>query len=169
MGALTALLLLLTMTAAAGPDPKVRQLEPLAGPFHCSGTAFASPIAPQHATTGEVTTRWDLDGNWLAFTYAEKKTAGNPGAFRVSGFFGYDPQLGKFVIGGFDNMGGYSTASSDGWNGDTIVFTGPWHMGTQTVTSRDTFIRKGDRLWHSGELEQDGKWVKMGEETCTKK
>ena len=162
--------LLLTLAATAEPDPKLRQLDSMAGTWRCSGTAFASPMAPQHATTAEVTSKWDLGGQWLAFNYVEQKSAENPMPFRTTGFMGYDPELKKLVVGGVDNMGGYSTAASDGWAGDTLVFTGPWHMGTQTVTGRDTFTRKGDReLGHAFEMEQDGKWVKLSEESCTRK
>jgi hypothetical protein len=166
-------LLLLLSTAAFGDEgaaaSKIRQLDALAGTWRCSGTAFASPEAPQHATSGEATLKWDLDGHWLPFTYAEKKTAENPMPYRATGFFGYDPEIGQLVNGGVDNMGGYSTAASDGWNGDSIVFTGPWHMGPQTLTSRDTFTRKGEQLMHMLEMQQDGKWVKLAEESCTKK
>ena len=172
--ALVCLLLLLPVAAFAhhdetAPASKLRQLDALSGNLRCSGTAFASPMAPQHPTSAEVTTKWELDGQWLAFTYAEKKTSDNAMPFRVSGYMGYDPEMGKLVIGTVDNMGGYSTAASDGWDGDSIVFTGPWHMATQTVTGRDTFTRKGAQLLHTGEIEMDGKWVKLGEETCMKK
>lgn len=163
-------LLLAASAALAAPDPMLRQLDPLQGPLRCSGTAYANPMSPQHATSGEVTTKWEMDGYWLAFTYAEKKTTNNPMPFRVSGFFGYDPEIKKLVMGGVDSTGGYSTEQSDGWNGDTIVFTGPWHMSGQTMNSRDTFTKKGSKeLMHTGEVEQNGQWVKAVEETCVRK
>jgi hypothetical protein len=65
-------------------------------------------------------------------------------------------------------MGGYNTGASDGWNGDAITFEGPWHLGTQTVKARDTFTKNGTKLMHVGEMEMDGKWVKYGQETCTR-
>ena len=114
--------------------------------------------------------QWDLDGHWLPFTYAEKKTADNPMPFMVRGYFGFDPQMNKLVLFGVENSGGYSVASSDGWDGDTLAFVGPWHMGKETMNGRDTFTRKGDReLRHSAEIEQDGKWVKLSDESCTRK
>ena len=171
--ALVCLLVLLPVAAFAHHHEEaapVRQLDPLAGNWRCSGTAFASPMAPQHATSGEVSMQWDLDGHWLPFTYAEKKTADNPMPFMVRGYFGFDPQMNKLVLFGVENSGGYSVASSDGWNGDTLAFVGPWHMGKETMNGRDTFTRKGDReLRHSAEIEQDGKWVKLSDESCTRK
>ena len=90
--------------------------------------------------------------------------------FTFSGFFGYDVEAKKFVVGGVDNMGGWAQGWSDGWNGDAIVFSGPWHTNGKTVNSRDTFRKLPDGgLWHMGEIEMDGKWMKIGEETCVKK
>lgn len=105
----------------------------------------------------------------MAFDYAESKSAANPMPFHVAGYFGYDAEQKKLVLGGVDNTGGYSTESSDGWDGDTIVFTGPWHMGGMTMNSRDTFRKTAKGLAHTGEVEQNGQWVKSVEETCVKK
>lgn len=153
----------------SGPDPMLRQLDFMVGTLRCSGTAFATPDMPEHATSAEVVSKWDDSGYWLAATYTEKKTAENPKPIRFTGFFGYDPGMKKLIVSGVDNMGGYSSGSSDGMSGDAVVFTGPWHMQGMTFNGRDTFRKLGNgRLSHTGEIEQDGKWVKVGEETCTK-
>jgi len=39
------------------------------------------------------------------------------------------------VIGGVDSLGGFNTASSEGPENDTLVFTGPWHTGTMTTAN----------------------------------
>ena len=155
---------------AMKPDPMLRQLDYFAHDWQCSGTAYASPMAPEHRTMATVTSKWGLNGYWVPFTYAEKKTAENPMPFMVSGFFGYDAMKKQLVIGTVDNMGGFSTSSSSGWNGDSIVFTGPWNMGSMTVTGRDTFTKKSDKeMVHVGEIEMNGQWTKLGMETCTRK
>ena len=154
---------------AQQPDPMLRQLDWLAVDYQCTGIAYASPMAPEHATRATVTGSWTLDGRWVKFTYAEKKTAENPKPFAVSGFMGYDPEIKKLVAGSVDNMGGYATTASDGWSGDAIVFTGPWHMAGQTMNSRDTFTKTGaNKMTHVGELEMGGKWVTLGKEECTR-
>lgn len=51
---LLAALLFAASAAFAKPDPMLRQLDSFAGTFRCSGTAFANPMAPQHATAGAV-------------------------------------------------------------------------------------------------------------------
>ena len=161
---------LLLILVLAAPDPMIHQLDAFPGTWRCSGTAYATPMAPQHPTTGEVTMKWDLDGHWLPFSYAEQKTAANATPFRVTGYFGYDAETKKLVLGSVDNMGGYSTAASDGWKGNDLVFTGPWHMGTMTVTGRDTFRKTGAKeMLHIAEIEQNGAMVKVAEETCMRK
>ena len=150
-------------------EPMVKQLDWLAGKFQCRGTAFATPMAPEHATMADVDASWDLGGSWIRFAYAEKKTDANPKPLLVSGYFGYDGMAKKFVVRGFDNWGGYAHGESDGMSGDSLTFSGPWTMTEMTVASRDTFKKAGRDLWHLGEVEMDGKWVKVSEETCTRK
>jgi hypothetical protein len=171
----TSILVLLSLVVLAGqamamePDPILKQqLGFLARNFDCKGIAYASPMAPEHPTQATVTAAWTLGGYWAGFTYAEKKTAQNPMPFAVRGVMGYDPQAKKLVMGSADNMGGYTSAASDGWNGDALVFVGPWHMGTQTVSGRDTFMKKSaTEMTHKAEIEADGKWMTLGQETCT--
>jgi hypothetical protein len=51
-----------------------------------------------------------------------------------------------------------------------LTFTGPWHMADGMVNGRDMFTKKGDRqLTHTALIEMDSKWVKLAEETCTRK
>ena len=166
-----AMILILTAATAAAKqhdENPMKQLEPLAGTWQCKGIAYATPWFPEHATTAEVTQKWVMDGKWMAYHYAEKKTAENPMPFAASGYFGYDPESQMYVVSGVDSTGGYASGTSNGWNGDALVFEGPWHIGGMTAKARDTFTRKGNEITHLGELEHDGKWMKMGQETCTK-
>jgi hypothetical protein len=75
---------MVAISASAAEPLMVRQLDYLAGQWDCSGTAFASPMAPEHATTGTAKLGWILDGKWLSFAYMEKKTAANPMPYSVS-------------------------------------------------------------------------------------
>jgi Protein of unknown function (DUF1579) len=152
------------------PD-MLRQLDPLVGKWQCKGIAYATPWGPEHPTMATVSQEWILEGKWLAFTYAEKKTAENPMPFTATGYFGYDPETKMLVVGGVDSAGGYSTgASKGGWMGDVLTFEGPWHIGGMTSNARDTFTKKGtNEVTHMGQLESEGKWMKLGQETCTRK
>ena len=167
------LVLVLSLTAGAAlagshmePSP-LRKLDPLVGKFQCSGTTYANPMAPEHATVATVETKWTLDGNWAMFTYAEKKTAANPKPFAISGFFGWNADKKQYVVIGADNMGVSGTAFASGWEGDSISFVGPASMGGMTMNGRDTFTRVGaNQLTHMFEVEENGTWKKMSQETC---
>jgi hypothetical protein len=151
------------------PSDKLRDLDYFGGNWSCKGMAMASPMAPEHPTEGTVMAKWEGGNYWLGFTYAETKTAKNPMPFWVKGFFGWDLEQQKFVIGGVDNMGGYSTSASAGWVGDTITFEGPWHMMGMTVTGRDMFVKKSaTSMTHSAWIDDKGTWTKLDEENCTK-
>lgn len=160
-------LVLAGQVMAMDPDPMLKQLEPFARQYDCRGIAYATPMAPEHATHATVNGEWILGGNWVRFSYSEKKTAENPMPFVVNGYFGYDLETKQLVVGTVDNMAGYSTAAAAGWNGDTLVFSGPWHMASKTFNARDTFMKKDNgQIMHVGELEMDGKWMKLSQETC---
>src|ERR1051325_11397879 len=154
---------------AMDPNPELKKLEPFAHNYDCTGIAYANPMSPEHPTRAKVTGAWMLDGNWVGFSYIETKTAQNPMPFAVRGYWGYDPAMKKFVMGGVDNMGSYSTGTSDGWNGDAFVIVGPWHMGTQTVNSRDTFTKNGNKLMHVGRMEEEGQWGGCGTDENTRR
>jgi hypothetical protein len=105
----------------------------------------------------------------LQLDYTEAKTAKNPHPFRLHAFWGYDEEPKAFVSGTVDNMGGYSTQQSPGWEGDKFVFAGPMHSGGMTAKSRDTFTRLGkNKVRHEAEMEDKGNWTKLDTETCTR-
>jgi hypothetical protein len=161
--------LFVVATSVFAADPMLRQLDYFAGQWKCSGVAFANPMAPEHATAATVKANWMMGGQWLAFTYAEKKTGVNPMPYSVSGFFGIDGHDKTLIIGAVDSMGGYNTGASKGWDGMTVTFDGPWHMTDGTVAGRDVFVKKSEKqMMHTALAEMDGKWVKLAEETCTR-
>jgi hypothetical protein len=148
---------------------KLRELDYLGGTWQCKGTAFAFGDQPKHDVVATTKGTWILNDMWLEIRYVELKTKANPHPFNVRGFFGYDPEQKKLALGSIENDGGYSTESSNGWEGDAIVFTGPNHMGGMTVTGRDTWTKKSKtKLTYSFEIEDKGNWTKLIEETCTR-
>jgi hypothetical protein len=158
---------LITVAAFGQSNPKLKELEPFVGTFHCSGTTFASPEGPEHPTQATVTGTWMLGGAWLSIHYTEMKTAKNAHPFDLIDLLGYDAQPKAFVSGGVDSMGGYSTAQSPGWQGDKLVFTGPTHAGGMTSNVRDIFTKVGkNEIDHEGEFEDKGVWKKLDKEVC---
>ena len=84
--------------------------------------------------------------------------------------YSWDEQVKKFSSGAIDNMGTYYIQYSPGWDGDKLTFDGDMHGGGMTAKIRDVFTKvSASKLMHSAEVEMDGKWTKLDEETCTKK
>ena len=164
---LAVVLCLVTVAAFGQTNPKLKELQWFAGIWQCTGTAFASPMGPEHATKATVNASWILGGVWLEARYTEVKTPKNPHPYDVRAFWGYDEQPKAFVAGTVDNMGSYSTAQSPGGAGDKLIFTGPMHGGGMSANARDIFTKVSkNEFTHEGEMEDKGKWVKLDKETC---
>jgi hypothetical protein len=158
---------LATVAAFGQSNPKLKELQTFIGTWQCTGTAFASPMGPEHPTKATVHGSWILDGSWAEVAYTEEKTAKNPHPYAVRMLLSYDTQPKAFVSGAADNMSGYSTAESPGWMSDKMTFTGPMHSGGATMKARDIFTRVGtNEVRHESELEMNGKWVKLDQESC---
>jgi hypothetical protein len=158
---------LITVAAFGQSNPKLKELQPFIGTFQCTGTAFASPMGPEHPTKATVNGRWVLGGAWLEIHYTETKTAKNPHPYDVIALWGYDEQPKAFVAGSVDNMGGYGTSQAPGWESDKLTFTGPLHGGGMSSNARDIFTKVGkNEIDHEGEMEVNGVWTKLDKEVC---
>jgi hypothetical protein len=166
-GILAVVLCLVTVVAFGQTNPKLKEIQMFAGTWQCTGTAFASPMGPEHPTKATVVGAWILDGSWLQISYTEAKTPKNPHPYAVRAYWTYDEQPKAFVAGSADVMSGYSTQQSPGWQGDKLVFTGPMHGGGATMNSRDIFTRAGkNEIHHESEIEEKGQWMKLDQEVC---
>ena len=145
------------------------QVDYFNGHWTCSGTTFASPMGPEHKTTGTVHAERAVRGRWNHITYDENKTEANATPYHAGLYMGYDAGAKRFVQHCHDSMGGHCSSTSAGWNGDKLVFEGANEGDGKSTPSRETFTRKGaDEVMHTGEMQMDGKWVKTDEETCKK-
>jgi len=150
------------------PDPEMAQLKWFVGTWSCKGHVEASPFGPAHDTTGTVKMTMDL-GFWVTGHYAESKTKENAMPMRFEFVWGRDGKDKKFDSWGFDVFGAATKQESTGWDGDKMVWSGESTMGAQQMGARDTFVKKGDsEVIHTGEMQMEGKWMKIDEETCTK-
>ena len=160
----------LAADAPPGPNPKLKELKYFAGTWQCTGTSFAFMGTPEHKTTATVEASWTLNDYWLSIYYHENKTAINAHPVAVKVFWGWDEQLKKFASGSVDDMGSYSVQNSPGWDGNKLTFDGAMHGGGATMKVRDVFTKaSATKLEHMSEVEMNGKWTKLDEETCTKK
>ena len=157
--------------AAAEAIPAAQaQLDFFLGNWSCAGKAFANEMGPEHATAATVHAVKAAGDRWVHIAYDEKKTAANAQPYHVGVYMGYDAGKKQFVESCVDNLGGYCTQSSAGWNGDSLVFEGSANGSGQTFAVRDTFTKEGTRqLTHRGEMQgADKQWTKTDEESCKK-
>jgi hypothetical protein len=171
MKRLVCLLVFLVATAALAQTPaELKELKPFVGTWSCKGIVYAGDWGPEHPTTSTIDTKWAYGGMWLKTAYSEAKTSKNPKPMTGEGLWGYDAEMKKLVGGWVDSTGAYQTQQSDGWKGDDIVFTGPFHAGGMTMTGRDTFTKKSaTEMTHVFDLDMKGTWKKVESDTCWKK
>jgi hypothetical protein len=149
------------------PASEMAQLKFFEGSWSCEGTAFDNPMGPGGKTKGTVKSQTDLGGFWQTGT-VRNTMAGMPameGRFNMT----YDRGAKQFLLLWVDSMGGYSHETSSGWDGDKIIFTGEVAMSGKTMRARDTFTKAGaGSLRHLSEMQANGKWTPLGDETCRK-
>ena len=166
---LTMMFLFLAATAVFADESPLRQLDYFKGTWMCKGTAFAMPDAPEHAISGKVTDKWIMGGQWMQYNYDGIKSKADPKAMSAAGFMGWDAEHKNFAMGGVCSDGCYSTETSPGWDGDAMIFTGPNHMNGMTANGRDEFHKVSkSELKYVYQLEMNGNWQKVMEETCKK-
>jgi hypothetical protein len=151
------------------PPPELEQLKPFIWSANCTGQDEESPFGPAHKTVGTAGGRKDPSGFWVLIHYQEKKTRENPAAVGADERWGYDPGAKKFVALVSDSMGGYGMATSPGWEGDDLVWTGDMYMNGQKTGYRQTFTRAKDgSISEMFEMQMDGQWKKLSSGSCKK-
>jgi len=154
---------------APKPDAEMSQLKLFVGTWSCKGMSPATSLGPEHPTQATVKATLDYGGFWITGRYEEAKTGENPMPYKFMFVWGHDAKDKKFYQWSFDVMGGNGREESSGWDGDKLVFNGSMMVMGKPTNARDTFTKKSDtELVHMGEMELDGKWTKVDEETCTK-
>lgn len=150
------------------PAAELDQLKMFVGHWTCDGKAPASPLGPERVTKTHAKITREHGGFWYVIHFGEEKSKDNPATDGVV-FWGYDPSTKKFIGPGVDSMGGWFHETSAGWEGNKLNWQGDGMMMGKKMAVRDFFEKKSDsELTHAAEVEIDGKWVKVGDETCKK-
>jgi hypothetical protein len=152
---------------APKPAPEMSQLKFFDGSWTCEGTMSPSPFGPGGKMKSTVRSQADLGGFWQSGVV--KGTS--PGMPPFEGRFNmtYDPMAKRHVMLWVDNMGGWAHSTAPGWEGDKIVFSGDSFMSGKKFATRDTFAKgAGGTMRHTSDMQMDGKWAPLGDETCKK-
>src|SRR5688572_7696065 len=160
-------------TAPSGPPPpaaELAQLKVFAGKWTCTGKTLDTPYGKAHPISATMDNKVDLNGYWHMWRYAEKKTKDNPTPYVMASFVGFDATKKALVRTDVDGLGMITHLSTNGFDGDKIVFAGDV-MGPQKTQFRDSMTKKSPKEI-SSVLEMtgpDGKWLTLAETTCKKK
>jgi hypothetical protein len=152
---------------APRPAPELAQLKPLDGNWRCDGKMPAGPFGPEQTYKAALRVKKDLDDFWYGVEYEQKPAKHRPTVLKARGLLGYDAAAKKVVATGADNMGGWESTTSPGWEADKMLFTGDLSLGGQRLPFRQTIAKKGEReIISTRELKMGKDWITLGTDTC---
>jgi hypothetical protein len=139
------------------------------GSWRCE-TRFAAnafgPGSPEMTTGSTVKFKKDYDGYFYRGEYEIRKSKGMPG-FRATLFLGYQPGAHLFTLTAVDTAGATELATSPGFEGDTITFTGQTYMNGLAVKVRESMTKRGAKeVLHKIEIDGGKGLQPVGEDTC---
>jgi len=154
--------------AAPKPSPELETMKFLAGPWTCETSVPAGAMGPGSPATKARTTiafKKDLGGFFYRGDFEMKaKTTPN---MKGSVFIGHQPAANLFTFSAVDSMGGVEFATSPGFQGDTIEFTGDAFMMGQKMKVRETITKAGPKeIVHKFEADSGKGFEAMGEDHC---
>lgn len=151
---------------------ELESMKPLVGNFKCDGKAGGGATGvPAYDFKSTLATKLDLEGRWFIARHEEKKSKANPLGYQTTGFFGYDTVNKRFFRSFAGSDGSYESATSSGWQGDQMVWSGELigQLGQDRLSFRHTYIRKSDREIHNTfEIQAGEHWVTWATEVCRK-
>ena len=154
------------------PAPEMESIKWMLGNWKCNGTAAVNAMNPkEHKFTSTAKAKMDLDNFWVSIRYEEKKSKEHPMAAKVNIYWSYDGSQKKWVALMADNMGGWSSGTSPGWQGEKMEWAHDGMMpGMGKFQGRETFTKKSDReLIQKFEMNMGkGGWMTVGENVCKK-
>lgn len=153
-------LLLAAPEAPPRPPPELSQLQVFVGSWACEATVPAGAGVPARRIRSSVRIAPDLGGFWFSVRFEE------PGGLKAQAYWGYDPALRQFVETAVDSQGGISSSTSPGWQRDRLVWTGELLFEGGKTSLRDTFSKRGTEILHTAEVEGNGRYTVVLEETC---
>jgi hypothetical protein len=156
---------------APRPDPALETaLGTLVGSWKCTGTTTLPPElgGATIETKSTMKVAKELDGFLYVRTHEMDKTDTMP-AMKMETFWTHDAGAKKLSEVGYDNLGGTWRGTSKGLDGDKLVWMSELSiMGKRMKLRRTLTLAGDDRLTVVGERNVNGRWVKMGDDSCQK-
>ncbi len=157
-------LLILLASPAWTAEPKIKELEPLAGSWHCTGETVASSLHEVRPL------EYNLQLHYNAGKMRYRIHLNNQASGRVSnGFLHFDDADGLFKA---DLDHGQQTASSmtsSGWQGERIVFDVLYtEAGMPKRWRYDWTLTDADHIAFLWQFQDAAGWAKAGDLTCAR-
>ena len=154
------------------PAPELdANLKFLDGSWKCDSKFPAGamgPGSPEMSAKASVKFKKTLGGFFYVGEYEMKKTKMMPG-FKATFYFGYQPGAKLYTNNSVDESGAASFATSPGFQGDTLTFTGEGYMMGQKVKIRESMQKKSEKeVLHKFDVDMGKGFQPMGEDTCKK-
>jgi hypothetical protein len=152
------------------PAAELTQLAWLEGEWRCEGTQPAMRGKPAIPFKSSMKATRQLDGHWFSVGYKQEASPPEILGWDSTGFWGYDATEKAFVMALVDSSGGSHRATSPGWQGNELVWTGELHGGGRKITFRRVLVRTGERsLEARWEYQRpDGQWHVGDKDVCKK-
>ena len=132
---------------AAPPAPKptaeLDQLKMMVGTWHCDGKGNMNGKDMAMKSTYRVADK--LDKFWLVGELEGAKSKEMPVGYKSIDFYNYDVGSKQFVMASFDNTGAWYNATSKGWEGDKMEWTGKARMMGMDADTKTTITKKNDK------------------------
>lgn len=150
------------------PAPEMKELDYFRGEWSCTGRMPQTPSGPAHSYQATIRSEPILDGHWYSVEYTQKATPQTP-AFAAHVTWGWVPQKKEFTRTVVDNGGGFDHATSKGWQGEKITWTGECNCTGEMTPFRHILTKKNDAQMTSLiEVKSKDGWKPFMEDTCQK-
>ena len=125
------------------PAAELQQLKIMVGTWHCDGKGDMNGAPMSMKSTYRVAL--ELDNFWLVGKLEGAKSKEMPTGYRSVDYYNYDVGSKMFVTASFDNTGAWSMATSKGWEGDKMEWTGKTHMMGMDADTKLVITKKSDK------------------------
>ncbi len=146
------------------PAPELQELKGMIGSWKCDGKGTAGTETFPMKGTAKFT--WDYGNFFVVASIVGPKSKDMPAGYKETDIYGYDPVAKQFVMNGFDSMGGMTSMTSKGWEGDSQTWTGKYKIAGHDMDSKLTVTRKGDKEVHLAGTETGGGMTVTVDQTC---
>ena len=149
---------------ADAPSVAMDALDVFLGEWRCESPNEGGP-----PTVSRAKLERDWGGAWLTVRDDVRDDKSGRIVDGAHGAWGFDLGARTYVRMFHYPRGAWDTATSAGWKGDKLVWSGDYHDTHKQQRFRHTFVKKGDRQIDSVfELEDGGGWHAVGTESCKK-